>query len=254
MRAVLACLLLTFAFPSVADTYQKLYETAGWSDQRANFQDALEQAQQRYKATLPTALFQVLQQNSSQRFAPQAVDSRAVTSLRSNLKNPHPALDFYQSVLGRKIVAAEVHASQRGQLAKYANGLPRIEAGSNRQLLIRHLAQALPASAAGAEVSLALAGVAADSLSQMMPGLLSGGQALSLLDSQRQRLIQQIDADMDNTLLHIYRNLSDAELEQYLTFAQSDVGQTYYQAALQAIRAGLAVGKGAGELQSQGGI
>ncbi len=134
-------------------------------------------------------------------------------------------------------------AGRREQLARYANGLPRIEAGSNRQLLIRHLAQALPASEAGAEVSLALAGVAADSLSQMLPGILASGQAQSLLNSQRDRLREQIEGDLDNTLLYIYRELSDAELEQYLDFARSAAGQAYYQAALQAVRKGLAVGR-----------
>ena len=104
-------------------------------------------------------------------------------------------------------------AARREQLARHTDGLPRVTAESNRQLLIRHLAQAIPASEAGAEVSLALAGVAADSLSQMIPGLLGGNQAQNLLSSQRQRMIQQIEADLDNTLLYVYRELSDAELE-----------------------------------------
>ncbi|HAW26375.1 MAG TPA: hypothetical protein DCX38_23965, partial [Pseudomonas sp.] len=88
--------------------------------------------------------------------------------------------------------------------------------------------------------SLALAGVAADSLSQMIPGLLGGGQAQGLLESQRERLQQQVESDLDNTLLYIYRDLSDAELEEFVQFAQSEVGQRYYSAALQALRAGLA--------------
>jgi len=128
-----------------------------------------------------------------------------------------------------------------------------MQAGSNRQLLIRHLAQALPAAEAGAEVSLALAGVAADSLSQMIPGLLGGGQAQGLLDSQRERLQQQVESDLDNTLLFIYRDLSDAELEQFVEFAQSEAGQRYYRAALQALRAGLAVGMSSTDIQARTG-
>src|SRR5690606_34258569 len=101
-----------------------------------------------------------------------AIDRRAQQALRQNLNDPQPALEFFQSPLGHKVVSAEVLAARREQLERHANGLPRMEAGSNRELLIRHLAQALPASEAGAEVSLALAGVAADSLSQMIPGIL----------------------------------------------------------------------------------
>ena len=62
-------------------------------------------------------------------------------------------------------MAAELLATRRDQLAKNAKGLPKIEASDTRQLIIGHLAQALPAREAGAEVSLAIAGVAADSLS-----------------------------------------------------------------------------------------
>lgn len=251
MRALLACVLLTFSLASLADSYTELYETAGWKDQRANFADALTAAQQRYKSTLPPAIFQALVNNSNRRFAADAIDRRALQALRENLEEPQPALEFFQSPLGRKIVAAEVLAGRSEQLAKYENGLPRVEAGSNRQLLIRHLAQALPASEAGAEVSLALAGVAADSLDQMLPGILGSGQTQSLLESQRERLIQQMENDLDNTLLYVYRDLSDAELEQYLEFANSSEGKAYYQAALQALRAGLAVGQSSAALTSR---
>jgi hypothetical protein len=97
-------------------------------------------------------------------------------------------------------------------------------------------------------VSLAIAGMAADSLSSMIPGLLGGGQAQGLLDGQRQRLMKQIGQDLNNTLLYVYRDLTDAELEAFATFAESNDGKAYYRAALAAIRAGLAVGQSTGEL------
>jgi hypothetical protein len=251
MRVLIACVLLAFSLSSQADSYDELYEAAGWTDQRANFSDALTAAQQRYKNSLPPAVYQALVTNSNRRFAVDAIDQRAMQALRQNLPDPQPALAFFQSTLGHKVVAAETLAGRREQLARYENGLPRMEAGSNRQLLIRHLAQALPAAEAGAEVSLALAGVAADSLSQMIPGLLGGDQARGLLDSQRERLQQQVESDLDNTLLYIYRELSDAELDGFVEFAQSEAGQGYYRAALQALRAGLAVGVSGTDIQAQ---
>ncbi len=250
MRTLFACLLLCLSLPVFADAYAELYRAAGWPQQRAHFHDALELAQRQYQGTLPPAIYQALVTNSNRRFAPQAMDQRALAALRQQLDTPQPALDFYRSALGRRVVAAEIQASRRDQLAQHSNGLPRMPAESNRQLLIRHLAQALPASQAGAEVSLALAGVAADSLSQMIPGLLSGNQAHGLLQGQRQRLIQQIEADLDNTLLWVYRDLSDPELQEYLDFAQSAEGQRYFQAALEALRAGLAVGRSTAELEA----
>ena len=246
MRALLTCVALVFSLftlPAVADEHAQLYQLTGWPEQRAHFSDALQAAQQRYRNSLPPAVYQALVDNSNQRFAPQAMDQRAQQQLRASLLDPRPALQFFQSPLGRKITAAELLATRRDQLAQHANGLPRVPADATRRLLIRHLAQALPATEAGAEVSLALAGVAADSLSQMIPGLLGGGQAQDLLDSQRQRLMQQMEGDLDNTLLHVYRELSDPELEEFAQFAESAEGKAYYQAALAAIRAGLAVGQ-----------
>lgn len=244
MRALLAVFLLIFTLPSIAanpagDRYVELYQAGGWPEQRAHFHDALKAAQARYRNSLPPAIYQALVDNSNQRFAPAAMDQRALASLRQQLPDPQPALAFLQSPVGRKIIASEVQATQRAQLAQNAKGIPRSQAGATRRLLIGHLVQALPAKEAGAEVSLALAGVAADSLSQMIPGLLGGEQAQGLLNGQRQRLMGQIAGDLDNTLLYVYRDLSDLELEEYASFAESAEGKAYYQAALAALRAGL---------------
>ncbi|MCY1398912.1 hypothetical protein D3C76_261540 [compost metagenome] len=253
MRRLLFVLMMFCTLPAWADnSHDQLYKVAGWPEQRAHFTDALDAAQQRYRNSLPPGVFQVLVNNSNQRFAPQAMDKRAEDHLRKNLADPGPALAFFKSPLGRKVVAAELLATRRDQLAKNAQGLPHIEASATRALLIGHLARALPAREAGAEVSLAIAGVAADSLSQMVPGLLGGGQAQGMLDGQRQRLMEQIGKDLDNTLLYVYRDLSDLELEEFANFAESPDGKAYYQAALAAIRAGLAVGQSTSSLIQPG--
>ncbi|WP_028693285.1 DUF2059 domain-containing protein [Pseudomonas cremoricolorata] len=240
--------LMICAMPVWADSLDQLYKAAGWADQRAHFTDAVSAAQQRYRNSLPPAVFQALVNNSNQRFQAQAMDRRAQSQLRATLPDPAAALTFFQSPLGRKVVAAELLATRKDQLAKNAEGLPKIQASDNRLLLIDHLARALPAREAGAEVSLAIAGVAADSLSSMLPGLFGGGQAQGMLDGQRQRLMQQIGSDLNNTLLYVYRELSDTELEEFATFAESAEGKAYYQAALAAVRAGLAVGQSGADL------
>ncbi|KAB0484379.1 DUF2059 domain-containing protein [Pseudomonas psychrophila] len=248
MRRLFLLLMMFCTLPAWADNLDDLFTVAGWPQQRAHFNDALSAAQQRYSNNLPPAVYQALVNNSNQRFAPEAMDKRARDQMRKNLPDANPALSFFQSPLGRKIVAAELLATRRDQLAKHAQGLPRMEASATRQLLINHLSRALPAREAGAEVSLAIAGVAADSLSSMIPGLLGGGQAQSMLNGQRQRLMDQIAGELDNTLLYVYRDLSDPELEEFVTFAESPEGKTYYQAALAAIRAGLAVGQSTSNL------
>ena len=225
---------------AAADGYQTLYQAAGWAGQRDHFQEALHFAQQRYQNSLPAPLFQALVANSNQRFAAANMDQRALATLRQQLPDPQPALRFYQSAVGQKVVAAELQASDRTALLRHANGVPVIAVDPSRQSLMQNLAQHLPVQALGAEFSLALASIAADSLSQMMPGfsgLFSGGQTQTLIEGQRQRFMSQMDVDA--TLRYLYQSLSNAELNEYLQFAQSPQGQAYYQAALQAVRAAL---------------
>lgn len=255
MRAVITLFLLLCSLPSLADDHARLFQSAGWPEQRAHFSDALQVAQQRYQGSLPPAVFQALVDNSNRRFEPKAMEQRAQHALRMELSNPRPALQFFESALGRKIVAAETLATRRDQLAAHTQGLPASTADATRRLQIRHLAQALPASEAGAEVSLALAGVAADSLSSMVPGLFGGAQAQMLVQGQRERLLGQMEGQIDDTLLYVYRDLSDPELEEFVGFAQSADGQAYYKAALAALRAAMAVEQAAQDLQpAQQGI
>lgn len=81
--------------PAWADGHDQLYKVAGWAEQRAHFNDALNAAQQRYRNSLPPAVYQALVDNSNKRFAAQAVDQRAEAQLRKNLADPKPALAFF---------------------------------------------------------------------------------------------------------------------------------------------------------------
>ncbi|MBV2134145.1 hypothetical protein KRX52_15305 [Pseudomonas sp. MAP12] len=246
MRVLIALALSLVSLFSHADEHDLLYELAGWPQQRENFSAAVVAAQQRYQGSLPPAVYQTLVANSNRRFAAQAMDQRALASLRSSLPDPLPAIRFFDSPLGRAVVQREVRASSPAELARNAKGLPRLDATPARRALVTRLGKALPAREAGAEVSLALAGVAADSLTQMLPGLpglLGNGGSQELLGGQRERLQQQIGSELENTLLYVYRDLGDAQLGEYAAFAESAEGQVYYRAALQAIKAALQAGQ-----------
>ena len=146
MRRLFSLILLMICTTPVwADNLDQLYKAAGWPDQRAHFNDALTAAQARYRNSLPPAVYQALVNNSNQRFQAQAVDRRAQAQLRATLANPAPALAFFRSPLGRKVVAAELKATRKDELARNAKGLPKIQASDDRLLIIGHLAQALPA-------------------------------------------------------------------------------------------------------------
>ncbi|QEY60150.1 hypothetical protein FXF61_13795 [Pseudomonas sp. C27(2019)] len=239
MRFLLLFCMLASSSSAFADIYLDLYKKSGWPQQQEHFSSALQQAQQRYQDTLPSAIYQTLVNNSNSRFAADAMHARGQKALRQHLANPAPALAFFSSSIGQKVSNAETAATHPAQLKRYTDGMPAIQADATRRLLIRHLANALPASQAGAEVTLALGSVAADSLSQMLPGVIGAEQTNALLETQRQRLLTEIDGNIDNTLLHVYQDLSDAELEEFVNFAQSAEGQSYYQAAFKTLQASL---------------
>ncbi|RNF76745.1 hypothetical protein EFK07_13665, partial [Pseudomonas putida] len=98
MRRLFSLILLMICtVPVWADNLDQLYKAAGWPDQRAHFNDALTAAQERYRNSLPPAVYQALVNNSNQRFQAQAVDRRAQAQLRATLANPAPALAFFRS-------------------------------------------------------------------------------------------------------------------------------------------------------------
>ena len=111
MRPCLLFVLTLLSLPAFADTLQELYQTAGWPKQRSHFSDALQAAQQRYQTSLPPALYETLLNNSNRRFAAEGMEQRAEAALRSNLDDPKPALTFFQSATGRKVIAAELQLS-----------------------------------------------------------------------------------------------------------------------------------------------
>lgn len=247
MRVLIALAFCFVSLLSRADEHDLLYELAGWPQQREHFSAALSAAQQRYSSSLPPAVYQTLVSNSNRRFEPQAMDQRALGVLRRELPDPLAAIRFFDSPLGRALVQREVRATSPQELGSNADGLPLMDTTPARRALAQRLGEALPVREAGAEVSLALAGVAADSLSQMLPGLsdmlLGSGDTEQMLGGQRERVMDQIAKRLENTLLYVYRDLDDAQLAEYAAFAESDEGRLYYRAALQAVRAGLQGGQ-----------
>ena len=67
MRRLVLSLLIFCSLPAWSDSLDDLYKVAGWSDQRAHFNDALTAAQERYRSNLQPAVYQALVNNSSQR-------------------------------------------------------------------------------------------------------------------------------------------------------------------------------------------
>ena len=137
MRVLIAVALSLVSLFSQADEHDLLYDLAGWPQQREHFSAALVGAQQRYQGSLPPGVYQALVDNSNRRFAAQAMDQRALDSLRRNLPDPLAAIRFFDSPLGRAVIQSEVRATSPAELNRHANGLPQVSASAARRALVR---------------------------------------------------------------------------------------------------------------------
>ncbi|MEH6563950.1 MAG: DUF2059 domain-containing protein [Halopseudomonas sp.] len=229
VRTTLLSGLLAMSLPVLANS-NELYQISGMQTHQEHFQQALKKAQQRYAAQLPANVADNLMRKSNERFEPQRMHARAAATLQVNLGDDEldNALAFYRRDVGQQVVAAETRATSPAEVSAMQNGLPMMKVSAERKALIDRLAKQLPALDLGEEVSLALAGMATDSANQMLGGLFQIPQELT---QQRGALRAQMEPNLPQTLLYVYRDLSDAQLEQYVQWSESDTGRAFFKAA-----------------------
>ncbi|TVP91281.1 MAG: DUF2059 domain-containing protein [Pseudomonadaceae bacterium] len=235
VRTLICCSLLGLSSLALAAS-EPIYQASGMQQHQAHFQQALRQAQERYARQLPTNVHQTLVRQSNQRFAPEAMQDRALARLAVSLDNPtrQQALDFYQQPHGQRIVTAETAATAPGSVASLQNGVPEQTLSAQRQALLARLANSLPALEMGVEVSMALANLAAQSANDLFGGLMRVPDAM--VSGQRDRLRNQMQPNLLDTLAHTYRDLSDADLDAYANWSESETGQRYFRAVEMAAR------------------
>lgn len=242
MRSTLSALLGTLALglivslPAQASTTEELYQATGMNQHQDHFQFALKAAQQKYSQQLPANLYETLVQQSNQRFEPQGMRDRAMARLAVDLDeaDQREIVKFYRSDLGRQVVGAETRATSPASIVAMQRGLPQHEVSDTRRQLIEQLSALLPALDLGVEVSLSLAGLAAQSANSFFGGLMQIPD--SAVANQRDRLRQEMRPNLPDTLTHVYRDLSDDQLQQLIRWSESETGREYYQAAELAVR------------------
>ncbi|MFA5677344.1 MAG: DUF2059 domain-containing protein [Pseudomonas sp.] len=227
--------LMIFSAPAQADT-GALYQASGMAQHQQHFQAALTAAQQRYGQQLPPALRETVMRNSSQRFELAGMHDRAQVRLALELdeQQMQQALSFFNSSLGKQVVAAETRASAPVSVARMQQGLPAMEMDAARRAVIERLSRQLPALEMGVEVSTALTGLAAQSANDLLGGLMTIPQQAG--GGGRERLRQQMRPELPNTLAYIYRDLTDDQLTRYADWAESAAGQAFYRATERAVQ------------------
>ncbi len=226
-------LLLSIALIAMtarADTQRQLYDVSGMATHQSHFQHALSTAQQRYAQQLPANIHASLVRQSNVRFDPQGMENRARSRLAVSLTDSahEQAMAFYDSPLGRRIVALETRATAPESVRAMQQGIPRQQIDPERYTLLRQLGSTLPALEIGVEVSMALANLATDSANELLGGLFQ--VPVDLVSTRRENIRNQMLPDLPNTLAYVYRDLSDQELEHYLQWSQSAAGVATYQA------------------------
>ncbi|WP_321348954.1 DUF2059 domain-containing protein [Halopseudomonas oceani] len=227
--------LVSFGLAVQADTHQ-LYQASGMQTHQQHFQQALSKASSRYAAQLPAALADSLMRKSSERFAPDRMEARAMASLSINLSDQqlNDALQFYRSTLGQQIIAAETRATSPAEVSRMQDGVPAQNTSAARTALLSRLGKQLPALDMGEEVSLALASLATQSANDMLGGLLTIPDGLA--GQGRGTLRAQMEPNLPQTLAYVYRDLSDQQLSDYADWSESDTGRAFFQAASAAAR------------------
>ena len=227
--------LLSFGMGAQADTSQ-LYRASGMETHQANFQQALEKARSRYAAQLPAAVAENLLRKSNERFEPERMHARAMASLAVNLSDEQltDAREFYRSELGQAVVAAETRATSPAEVSRMQNGLPPLTLSAEREATLQRLGQQLPALDMGEEVSLALASLATQSANDMLGGLLTIPEGFA--NQRRGSIRAQMEPNLPQTLAYVYRDLTDAQLNAYADWSETDSGQAFFRASSAAAR------------------
>ena len=102
------------------------------------------------------------------------------------------------------------------------------------RVFLERLGQQLPALDMGEEVSLALASLATQSANDMLGGLLTIPEGFA--NQRRGSIRAQMEPNLPQTLAYVYRDLTDAQLNAYADWSETDSGQAFFRASSAAAR------------------
>jgi len=219
---------------------EQIIEHSGFSQQIAQIPALLQQqlaAMERDEST-PAEVKALVSKMLLDAFEAKRLRADTITILLEQDAHPErmkQVLAFLDSDLGKRLTALEVAAgTPEGQLAirDYAAGLAEKPPVESRVILIARLERVTLSSALAVEMTAAMVEAMFRGLSAARPKdeALTEEQIMGVSDQVRQRLAPRMLQISLITMHYTYLELSDAELEQALTFYGSDVGQWYVQA------------------------
>jgi hypothetical protein len=199
-----------------------------------------------HQAKLPPEFFHALQRAGRDAFEGTKMRKRVLEVMESRL-DPEVAqevLAWLLSPLGKKITALEsIQFSPKTlqDLQVFGKQLQSNPPPQKRLALIRRLDTATAASDKNVEVALTILVQTATPMADAMWREKGMGveEMRRQIDLRRPQWEENARKSTQIGLIYIYRNLTDKELERYVSFSESKTGTTYHKVAFEALMAAL---------------
>lgn len=203
--------------------------------------------QQQESQQIPPQKFERLQHALIEAFHAQTLQKDILTRMQAELTEDEmeAALVWWNSSLGGKIARLEEEASTpqaMAAMAAMAATLQQQPPAADRLTQIRRLEKALEVTELTVDMTLNIEVAAATSLAA---ALLPAHQqpsfdALSArMEKKRAAVKSVMEPQVLVSLLYTYKSLEDAELDQYIAFAESEPGRKSYMIMTQALGSAL---------------
>lgn len=242
-------LLVLFAQPLQADTVQKkLYRQAGldlqfeslWREISAEYaalpkRETNADLEQRIHSYIESSFAESKLQKHITEFWKVHLSASEIKTVSAWLSSP----------IGRRLTQAEIHAStgeSNLELNEYLESLRRKPPSRSRIELLRLLERTVNASGLSTDlgIQINLAAVVAQHVSGQAPNGAPTPSAKSKSLEDSRKLIQvMMRQDIMRYNLYTYRNFSNSELREYISFAQSAVGSHFHSSTFFATREAL---------------
>lgn len=249
MRRILFTLLLLFSTSGLTAAYggtssaqaDELMDVSGMSAQVDDIPLMIGMTLQQQQAQLqmPDWQLQTLSDALEAGFDPQPMKSDIRGHLESNLDpaDAEEALAWLESPLGQRATELE---GRTGLPAVQQEIMQRLQSGAGeplseaRQALIERFDEATGASEMSVEM---VVGIQRGLLTAILRAAGAPAEqldaALGQVAAARAQIQAAVEARNKATFAVVYRDLSDAEMTQYVEFAESESGRAYHQAMLQ---------------------
>jgi uncharacterized protein YbaP (TraB family) len=153
-------------------------------------------------------------------------------------------LNWLNSPLGKRctqLFKTSLTPKAPAKLQEFMTNLQNAPPSSIRLKLIQEVATATKTTEITLEIAVNTQLVVTTVITATLPAVQQRpfSEILDEVDTNRPLLEPRVDQQIQPLLLYMYRSLSDAELEQYITFAKSSAGAQYYQSILNGIKLAL---------------